>query len=858
MNMYHHAADGNNPQNFLTQFFSGATDGFLVLGAKLGPKDFRTYSFHISELAQAAEKMRDLAQRGDLYFERGLQGERPASGKRGKEAGVVWSGGLSIDFDTNEGPHSTPAENLPSNLAEVRKLIGEAGLPEPTFLLHTGGGVHAHWLYTAPVLMKTAEDRAAEKTLAKAWFKRLEKVFEANDYHLDSTYSLEHLFKAPGTLNHKTDPAKPVNLVSAGRRYDQAELRKLLANELKTAARGITGAGPGTLAAQFADEAKKAFLASNKVKPDELPPILAGCAWLRSIVERADRGEKLTEAEWYAMISIVARTTEGRKWVHEISKRDPENGRYDPAETDAKIGHALNDAGPANCRETVQEKLKFDGCNRCTFRDLITSPMNLGPEPTERVAVQQDTIYAQQGRIYMRLSDGERFDVPSYSDGMLSRVGDNPHHQLMKSKKTAIVTRLGYVPGDNRMIVKNERGTLIANQWRPGGVIPAKGDEKPVLEFFARFIPHAGSCEHVIQYLAHLYQRPAVKIEHGLTVSGGYGTGKGTLREIVAKLFGEHNIQKIEGGELEDKNNARWVDKQVLIVEETYHKGKYETYNRTKSLVVDDTFPVQDKYVKTYEGTSPRGILVTTNDDAPMSIPEGDRRWFICATPPTPEDDEMEEHRAFFKRLRDLLKQDDTAVAAFAYYLQHEVDLSVFPTKGAPPMTAAKERAMDASRTPLADGLVQLIRNGAPPYLHKDVVSYKDVLRALQGSDWSHLAAQIVPKYIIKAIKDAGGCAVHHNAEGRHLPVRFSRADAYELYAIRNRSRWRKAALQELKAEHKRQPGAPTGNVHSFSEAANMRDTSYPETSEAEVEAFLREAKERRDNLFSRIMAGTA
>lgn len=861
MDMTTSTLESNDTKGFLNEVFRGASDGFLGIWAKLGPQRFETHSFHVSEIAQAAETMQALKQRGDVYFERGLQGVRPDAGKRGKEAGVTWVGGLSIDFDTREGPHATPPEKLPADLEEVRKLIREAGLPEPTFIIHTGGGVHAHWLYTAPVLITSAEDRAAEKTMAKAWSKRLEKVFDAHDYELDSTYSLEHLFKAPGTLNHKPCPAKtakPVTLVSTGPRYEQAELRKLLANELKTAARGIAGAGPGTLAAQLADEAKKAFLASGKAKKDELAPILAGCAWLQSIVERADRGEKLNQTEWYYALGIVARTTEGRKWAHEISKRDPEKGRYSVEETEATIDHALKDAGPANCRETIQEKLKFEGCNRCTFRDLITSPMNLGPEPTERVGVQQNTIYALQGRIYLRLSDGERFDVPSYSDWMLSRVGDNPHHQLMKSKKTAIVTRLGYVPGDNRMIIRNERGTRIANQWRPGGVIPAKGNEKPVLEFFERFIPHARSIEHVIQYLAHLYQRPAVKIEHGLTISGGYGTGKGTLREIVAKLFGEHNIQKIEGGELEDKNNARWVDKQVLIVEETYHKGKYETYNRTKSLVVDDTFPVQDKYVKTYEGTSPRGILVTTNDDAPMSIPEGDRRWFICATPPTPEDDEMEEHRAFFKRFRDLLKQDDTTVAAFAYYLQHEVDLSVFPTKGAPPMTAAKERAMDASRTPLADGLVQLIRSGAPPYLHKDVVSYKDVLRALQGSDWSHLAAQIVPKHIIKAIKDAGGCAVHYNAEGRHLPVRFSRADAYELYAIRNRSRWRKATLQELKGEYKREPGTPAANVYSFNEAANMREHAHPETSEAEMEAYRRGAEERRDALFSRLMAGAS
>ncbi len=466
------ATTGNTIRAFLEQIFQGAGAGTVVLWSKLGG----VYPYPVTDLEGAAAKLAELALRGDTYVGRGLQGVPLSPGERGKEPGIVFVGGLFADIDTREGLHATPEAELPADADEAMKLIAEAKLPPPTLLIGTGGGCHAHWLYSSPAMILTPEERAAEKMLSKAIQKRLRDTFKARGYVLDGTADLTRVCKAPGTLNHKTAPkARPVRLIHQGERYDRAELAELLASDLGIAARGVPGAGKGTVADMIRAEAKKAFLASNKAKPDELPPILAGCAWLKSVVDRADRGEKLTEEEWYAMLGIVARTTQGRKEAHEISKRDPELGRYDPAETDAKIDHALNDAGPANCRETIQEKLNFKGCDRCTFRGLITSPMNLAPEPTERVAVQQDTIYAQQGRIYLRLSDGERFDVPSYSDGMLSRVGDNPHHQLMKSKKTAIVTRLGYVPGDNRMIVKNERGTLIANQWRPGGVVPAKG-----------------------------------------------------------------------------------------------------------------------------------------------------------------------------------------------------------------------------------------------------------------------------------------------------------------------------------------------------------------------------------------------
>ncbi|MBU0507774.1 hypothetical protein KKH27_02910 [bacterium] len=62
----------------------------------------------------------------------------------------------------------------------------------------------------------------------------------------------------------------------------------------------------------------------------------------------------LPEPLWYAMISNLCRFDGGCELIHAISKQDPVAERYDPAETDAKIEHALASSGPMGYQEIVR------------------------------------------------------------------------------------------------------------------------------------------------------------------------------------------------------------------------------------------------------------------------------------------------------------------------------------------------------------------------------------------------------------------------------------------------------------------------------------------------------------------------
>ncbi|MBI3329655.1 MAG: hypothetical protein HYZ81_23485 [Nitrospinae bacterium] len=82
--------------------------------------------------------------------------------------------------------------------------------------------------------------------------------------------------------------------------------------------------------------------------------LVARCAFIR---HGQNHAATLSEPEWYAMVSNMARCTNGPAAVHELSAPYP---RYTVQETDAKIAHALKDTGPHTCA-FIQAR-GFQGC----------------------------------------------------------------------------------------------------------------------------------------------------------------------------------------------------------------------------------------------------------------------------------------------------------------------------------------------------------------------------------------------------------------------------------------------------------------------------------------------------------------
>jgi hypothetical protein len=87
-----------------------------------------------------------------------------------------------------------------------------------------------------------------------------------------------------------------------------------------------------------------------------------------------------------------------------------------------------------------------------------------------------------------------------------------------------------------------EDGYVIYNRYRPP-VHPASGGEIATFKtFFARLIPDATEREWLWNYLAHKTRRPWVPMICVIMVAEEFGTGRGTLFEILTLLFGKDYV----------------------------------------------------------------------------------------------------------------------------------------------------------------------------------------------------------------------------------------------------------------------------------------------------------------------------
>ena len=132
-------------------------------------------------------------------------------------------------------------------------------------------------------------------------------------------------------------------------------------------------------------------------KPDT-QGVLEGCSFLQHCHDEQD---KMSEPEWYAMLSIIGRLEDGSKLVHKYSEK---HTGYNPDDTDRKMTQALEASGPRTCANI---STMYDGCASCPHFRSIKSPIQI------------------RGESFISTKDTGFWNVVINKDGQVKRVAPN-------------------------------------------------------------------------------------------------------------------------------------------------------------------------------------------------------------------------------------------------------------------------------------------------------------------------------------------------------------------------------------------------------------------------------------------------
>lgn len=210
-----------------------------------------------------------------------------------QEIPVLW---VDVDFK------STPTE-------EANRLIQDFHLP-PTFVVKSGGGYHVYWLLKEPA---GPEDIPRVEAILRGLALALHGDRAVTD--------ASHIMRVPGSFNVKDEYGEP-RLVQILRAYPERQYNLSDFDHLATDSEPTVQGVKSSL---------------------DIQTTVERCAFLKHC---EDDAETLPEPEWYAWTGILARVSGGVDYVQSVSSKFP---RYSRRETEAKILHALNDAGPRTC-----------------------------------------------------------------------------------------------------------------------------------------------------------------------------------------------------------------------------------------------------------------------------------------------------------------------------------------------------------------------------------------------------------------------------------------------------------------------------------------------------------------------------
>ena len=341
-----------------------------------------------------------------------------------------------------------------------------------------------------------------------------------------------------------------------------------------------------------------------------------------------------------------------------------------------------------------------------------------------------------------------------------------------------------------------EDGYAVFNRYRPP-VHPASGGDIAAFEaFFARLVPDEVERTWMWHWLAHKARRPWIPMVAVIMVAEAFGTGRGTLFDILDLVFGKDYVAPCSFGELTGKDpgsrfNARLADALFVVVNEAVDEdGHQQSQRRTTYDALKNVFEpsptARRRFEKKFDDVSAQraamsGIIATQHSDV-IKLPWDDRRFSVitCGAKMTPE--QIAAIRAWMavpENIGALLRALQATPAAA---------LEDFDPFGTPPPFAGRLEMIGLGKTEVED-------------------AYEAAMAALEGcSLFTRTQAVRLISYFVGDLNGGGGNQdrAKHTVSKRAKRLR-DRGEPYDRFYYRNRQdilyastaserrRWRRA-----------------------------------------------------------------
>jgi hypothetical protein len=228
----------------------------------------------------------------------------------------------------------------------------------------------------------------------------------------------------------------------------------------------------------------------------------------------------------------------------------------------------------------------------------------------------------------------------------------------------------------------------VYNLWRGWGMEPKAGGW-PIIKAHLLEVICAGNQAHydyLERWMAVCVQRPERPIEVAVVLRGLKGIGKGTLGQILLRIFLNHSLHISHGRHLTGHFNAHLVDVLFLFVDEAFWGGDKQGEGVLKALITEPSIMIEPKGVDPFAMPNRLKMLIASNNDWVVPATADERRYFVL---------DVSEHRrgdrAYFNALHAAIAGDE--LPAFLHHLL-SYDLTQFEVRDVPHTDGLNEQKL--------------------------------------------------------------------------------------------------------------------------------------------------------------------
>lgn len=258
------------------------------------------------------------------------------------------------------------------------------------------------------------------------------------------------------------------------------------------------------------------------------------------------------------------------------------------------------------------------------------------------------------------------------------RGDDIKRHPLWVERGAYYLDEVGFDPSGK------DRGVKL-NTWAGWPLVPKAGSCAKLLGLLHYLCSADANGDEIFRWvqcwMAYPLQHPGAKMSSAIIMHGPQGTGKSTVWQCLAKIYGDYATVLNQRG-LEDRFNSDWVDSKLFILaEEVVTRAEmWHIKNELKELITGEWIRVNPKNIAAYRQRNQVNGVFLSNENQPLPLDNDDRRHCVIYTPPALTESEYDDV---------FLEIENGGVEALYHHLM-TLDLSAFHPKKRPPMTEAK------------------------------------------------------------------------------------------------------------------------------------------------------------------------